>query len=310
MTAKNARTAPGATLRAAASALGLSRKKLLRFIGDGLPVTRHGERVYLDLETARDWIALNDTGEAKLRKSALLHPDDPRYRDRLAAAEIRRIEFAIEHGHAVSIEEAGRRLDDNLARCRSALVQIPNRVAFESVIRDDKDIELFISEAVEAALLELKIDDPSEWPTPGPWLEPSPDVPNTDGDDRDVLPVLAATDPRFILNDVKAAEREARLTSLQRTTVPVPFVIEKAAEDFNAVRTRLRSIPSRVMKLAKKSSDVPLHMIVEHEINSALCELGGHPKPPPLQPELETDDDEFEDVDGSAVSKLEDENAF
>lgn len=297
MSRKNAPTGRAVSLRAAAAALGISRKKLLRFIADGLPVTRDAERVFVNLSEAKGWIALNDTGEARIRRAALLSPSDPRYRDRLAAAEIRRIEFAIKQGHALSIEELGFAHDDDLARLRSQLVLIPARADDEARLQGTDSLQKFLAGAVEDALHELKMDSPSEWPTPAPMPEISADAPGADKDDedRDMLPVLASHDPRYALNDTKAMERETRLAELRRSTVGIEEALAIAKEDFDRVRARLRKVPARIMRTIEKTGE-SVQAAVRYELDCAMAELGGHKKPPRLQSEFNFDEEDFEDV--------------
>ncbi|MGE3147805.1 MAG: hypothetical protein AB7K04_01945 [Pseudorhodoplanes sp.] len=297
MTRKNAPMGRAVSLRAAAAALGISRKKLLRFIGDGLPVTRDRERVLVNLSEAEAWVALNDLGEARVRKAALLSPADPRYRDRLAAAEIRRIEFAIKQGHAVDIEALGFAHEDDLARLRSQLVLIPARADDDARLQGTESLQKFLAGAVEDALHELKMDSPSEWPTPSPMPDTSTDAPDADKDDedRDMLPVLAASDPRYALNDTKAMEREARLAELRRSMVGIEEGLAIAKEDFDRVRARLRKVPARVMRSIEKTG-ATVHATARYELDCAMAELGGHKKPPRLQSEFDFDEEEFEDV--------------
>jgi hypothetical protein len=58
---------------------------------EGLPVARKAERVFVDIEEARVWIALNeDFVEGSPKLAPVLHLDDPRYRERGCRREDRR----------------------------------------------------------------------------------------------------------------------------------------------------------------------------------------------------------------------------
>src|SRR5690242_4702297 len=92
------------SLREAGAVLNISRKKLLRMIRDGLPVTRRSERVYVDVTVARQWATEHQTHGA--HTAPVLHPSDPRYREKLFAARLDWLRAALDGGVMIRIDEA------------------------------------------------------------------------------------------------------------------------------------------------------------------------------------------------------------
>src|SRR5262249_23201516 len=114
---------PGVSLREAAAGLGVSRAKLLRYVREGLPVTRKSERVAIDLNEARAWLALNE-GDAE-PKVLQLHPDDPRHAERRAVARLAWLKLATKAGHMIRLDDVDERVSNEWLLLRSVLLGLP-----------------------------------------------------------------------------------------------------------------------------------------------------------------------------------------
>jgi len=278
MTAKDD---PGLSLRAAADALGISRKKLLRMIGDGMPVTRKSERVYVTLDSARDWIALNET--TATRTTPALHPDDPRYRHKHATALIDQTNMGIEYGVFVRRADALRRYENEIVAFRAALIQIPSMI----------DSVEAIPPAIESALAELKMDDPETWP---PITAPLPKInlPEPDAD-LDFAAMLPASDPRVAGLQMKVARAESALKDLWLSITYRFDCIAIVRAHFDIFRERARAIPS-YLELALQPGD-NLPDILADEIDNALAEWSGQKIEDASRVTVQASD-QFENVDG------------
>jgi hypothetical protein len=280
---------PGLSLRAAADALGISRKKLLRMIGDGLPVIRKSERVYVDLESARDWIALNETQAT--RTTLALHPDDPRYRLKRATALLDQTAMGLEYGVFVRREDARRRYESEIVAFRAALIQIPGMI----------DSVEAIPAAIEAALAELRMDDPATW-TPITAPLPKINLPEPDPDaDMDFAAMLPASDPRVAGLQMKVARAESALKELWLSITYRDDCIAIVRAHFDIFRERARAIPS-YLELALQPGDNLPDMLAD-EIDNALAEWSGQTveERPRVRAQAS---DEFEDVDGKGSGYL------
>lgn len=238
--------APGVLLRPAAAALDMSRKKLLRLIGEGLPVTRKGERVYVDLAEAEAWIALNEgAGEFSPKIAAVLHPDDPRWRERTAAAKIEEINLALARGEFVLTEDVQRISVDEAVTLRGALSRLSQRMGIVNFDSAAADVKAAIESVLEPILAPFAHDAPAWFPTPRPAPEEEFDF---EGGERETLPKLSSGDPRYDFAVTQMQKRESEL----RVVIESVFPFEDACkfrQEFNAlVCKHVGKIPAGVAK--------------------------------------------------------------
>ena len=93
---------PGASLREAAAALGITRAGLLKMIERGLPSILDREHRYVDIAAAREWIAARATEPVAPTMAAELHPDDPRAIQASTGAAVKRYKLALDVGAMVT----------------------------------------------------------------------------------------------------------------------------------------------------------------------------------------------------------------
>jgi len=202
------------SINAAVDALGVSRRRLMKFIRDGMPV-RHdsGNRVRLDLEAARSWIEL--FAEPDQPKAKRLSPDDPRYRERTAAAALAFQRAAVTAGVMVPRDATLKRYESELQEFRTRLFLIPQRLSpTASRAENAHDLELGIAEA----LAPLCCDQISTWPVNvaavDALLSTMTDAADEDDDDDDrpTLPIMDADDPRSVFMVAQGSKREIALS--------------------------------------------------------------------------------------------------
>ncbi len=227
------------SLRAAAAELGISRKKLLRCVRDGMPVKRKGERVFVDLAEARAWIAENEGGGQQLAPP--LHPDDPRHREKAAKTRLESYKLLLSAGHLLRADEVERRLVDEWATTRVALQGVPRQFPFSDAARED--LQGAIEAALEEALAALKADDPNQWPERRPVpVTKSIDFDFESDDDANFAPMFRTDDPRHEFHVIKAARAEAEVEKLESDLVETDLVLEYARRANEGIRSRVRAI--------------------------------------------------------------------
>lgn len=262
------------SLRAEARRLGMSRKRLLRLIAAGLPCERIGEGFApFDPAEVASWIEAFDKRPSGPRLAPVLNRADPRYSDRLAAAHFAKLESAIARGEWINIPAAAERIDSELGLLRSGMLNL-SRLAVELAC---KDIEAGLGTAIETFLAELTVDDPETWPKPQP--APPPDatwLAEPEDDDRDVLPVLAAGDPRFEWAVASTERRRRKLAELAAEHTPLGEWLEVCRCQCDIVRRRIRDIPANVFwSISEDIITDDLKLAIEKEVDAALGELSG-----------------------------------
>jgi hypothetical protein len=277
MTAKK-KAAP-VSLRQAAAALDMSRKKLLRYIRQGLPCTRRDERVYIDLEAARAWIAANDLAG---RSAPPLNPSDPRWREKRAVARLDWLRLALNSGVVVRREEALDRFSGELAELRGALLTIPRQFT------PGEDLA-GVGAALESALAVLKSDDARTWPEPRALAPMAEDEEESEDDAGHYAPMFRTSDPRHDFHTGKAMRAEAALEELESTVNTLADVLRESKRQNDLIRKRVRAIPSYL-----ELSDPP---DLGAEIMAALYELSDtEPDPQADASAVDWDSIPFDDV--------------
>ncbi len=298
-----------ASLRQAAAALSMSRKKLLRMIRDGMSgVSRKAERVYIDVEAARQWIADNESQDGP-RRAPVLNPADPRHAERTASARIKAIKLALATGNMVRVEDAAMRAGSEFGELRSGLLEIHTRLAHEMQGATADEAERLIGAAVEDVLQALKSDSMSAWPTPT-----APAAPDDDGDDwleggePEYLPLLTSGDPRHAFALAAAQTRQHELASLESEVVPLSVALEIAAEEYGIVREAVRAIPFSVaLSLSNGPNDqATVESALRRDVYAVLCEFSGTEPSAQIDTGDDLDSLPFEDVDGIGKAQSQD----
>ncbi|MGE0751379.1 MAG: hypothetical protein AB7K64_12440 [Variibacter sp.] len=213
-------------------------------ISDGLPVAIKDDKLAINLAAARRWIEKNESAGTK--RAPVLHPADPRYRERTAAAAIQAIEADLEAHRAFSIDYCSLRWKTELIELRSALLNIPSRVSGADTV---DDAERALTALVDEAFSELKIDDPTTWPAAvdanGGWSDD-----DNEFETPDTLPILVSGDPRYSFARAKAVKAEGRFEALRATVVDRAFALKCARRQCRIVRDIFRCVPfDAVLKL-------------------------------------------------------------
>ena len=255
-------------LRRAAADLGITRQKLARFIAEGLPITRKSERVLIDLEEARAWIALNEGfGEETPKLAAVLNPDDPRHRERTAAANISVVEFGIERGELLRRDDVRRVTEDMMATMRNAVQYLHRYLGAEVGTANGGEVAAALKEALADIARPFRPDAPFPWPQPSPTPPTAPDFSEFDGE-REMLPKLVSGDPRFDVAMITRQRREAEFAKLKTACVPWDLVRKTFSQCHAIVFKHLNQIPA---KAAKKIGPKP---VSRDTINDVVDTIG------------------------------------
>jgi hypothetical protein len=291
------------SLRSAAESLGMSRRKLLRLVRDGLPATRKGESVFVDVAAARQWIGEHGD-EARPAVAPVLHPADPRFRERTAAAKLKMLQSAIRCGSVLNVDHLETRVTDEILKTRAALLALPAMVGFDLHGVTAKRAEALLIPAVEETLSNLKADDPREWPAPR--LVPAPQEDDTwmDSAERNTLPLLMAPDPRHAFAVAAAEAREAELMALEESALDLTDALKAIRRFYTRARKRIRAIPSGVFFSLPDGANAAATVCeaIEQEVYDALAELSG------TTPQHRSDHFEATDFDSIPFEELGDSN--
>lgn len=241
----------GLTLRQCAPALGISRPRLVRLVGLGLPVKRIGERYDIDPAKARKWIADFERREHEEKRIApQLDPRDPRHKERTAMAAIGAIKLERKRGNILEADEVVTMLEDQVTQFRQGLFAIPAQFGgeLEGVTADEA--AKMIVPGINEAIAVLTMDGEEKWPhVPTPdddnfepeelphWLELEP---------RPVAALLSPGDPRHALATTNAARRELQLAELDESSALRCDVLEFVGATFKRLREAARAIPNNV----------------------------------------------------------------
>lgn len=231
-------------LRAAAAKLGISRKKLLRHIQNGLPVERKSERIHVDIAEAESWLELfGGDGAASGKIAPVLDPADPRYRERAAAAKIGVIELGLARGALLRTEDVHRVFDDMIATMRTSLQYLCRFIGTEIGIANGAEV----AEAIKAPLASITkpFRPEADFPWPAPQAAPEPEY-DFEGGERETLPRLASGDPRYDFAVVKMQQREAELATLLTACMPWDLARGTLSECGAIVCKNADEIPSKV----------------------------------------------------------------
>jgi hypothetical protein len=262
---------PGVSLRAAAEELGVPRKRLMKYIRDGLPVTRQSERVFVDVREARFWLALNDLGpDAEKSVAPILNPDDPRHRERTAAARLQWWKAAVKAGVAVKRKAATARYAEEMGEFRQTYLAIAQRL---DATADRDAIMADLQSGIEEALACLTADRLETWPVQHAALaslDAAADEAEPDPDARRI-PLLPVGDPRHAFALSQAAKREQQLAELEADTVGVLGAVQLAGQHYTTIRERVRQVPLRV----ELSDSTDLLSAINAELDAALTDLSG-----------------------------------
>lgn len=295
-------------LRAASNALGVSRYRLRKLIAEGMPIRRHREHIYLDLDVARTWLLLDD--DTPLNREALpLHPSDPRFRTKLASAKLIALRMQQESGHLIEMDTALFHVADHLMKFRAALIAIPDRFT-ETELKSD-DCHKLVSAALDDAAAELACSRDDFWPVTDLQAElPELAIPEFDPA-TEYAPRYPEGDPRHSHALALAIKAESELQALSKNLI----ARDSALADFRTLRDHLCKhlrYPSSWFAVLRAAPDPQRHL--RREMDHALCRISGQPIPPDDDEseveEIDEDDvdgiaNPFDDVDGIADSVVE-----
>ncbi len=297
MTSRKARKASHPlSQRDCAALLGISRTKLARMLKDGLPLVRKNDG-FIIIDEARKWIAVHEGIGHK--RAPVLHPDDPRFRERTAAAAIKAIKVGIKRGRLVYTSDLTEKFKSELIEVRSTLLQ--NRLSIpelESMTADNA--EKIMASMIQDALEPLKLDRPGSWrqplATPG---APAEDDCRLETRNGEVLPLLMPGDPRHAFASANADMRQHELASLEAEVVPLADALTVVADEYALVRSAVRGIPTRValdLGASPTSWDI-VEEFVRNNVYEVLNELSGQP-PEDRGAAVDVDTLPLENVDG------------
>ena len=260
------------SLRAAAAELDMSRKRLMRMIRDGLPATRRDERVYVNLEAARKWIAENETQGPRLAPS--LHPDDPRWRERIAAAAISELKGASSRGELLKVDEVMERFAFELAALRDELFMLASRLQI-GASASAEEVERGLAVEMDDVLSHLAADAPGAWPEPQPAPEDTSWLDDDDEESGETLPLLVAPDPRHAFAKAQAEKREGELRDLQAQYIPHHVPLGHLGDIYAAIRERVRAMPAKVTLAldARGNSASEVRRAIDDEVETALADI-------------------------------------
>lgn len=261
------------SLRAAAAELETSRKRLGRMIRDGLPVTRRDERVFIDIAKARTWIAENETKGRKIAPA--LHPDDPRFRERTAAAAIAELKAAANRAELLAVKEIAARVESEVTALRDEMFALASRLHLGACTSAD-EIERSLGAEIGDVLSHLTADAHDAWPEPQPapddlsWLDD-----NDDSEDGETLPLLVSPDPRHAFAAAQADKRKSELVDLQARYIGHGDTIEFLRSTYGAIRERVRAIPAGVALAldARSNSASDVRRAIDSEVEEALSDI-------------------------------------
>jgi hypothetical protein len=260
-------------LRAAAAALGVTRRRLSKFMDAGLPHRRKSERVLFDVSACRDWIALNDWKEADSPKLApVLHESDPRHRERTANATLRTIENELAAGRLLRFEDFKRRVTDEWAVQTSALNTLYGRVAGDVIGATAADARRVVDDVVAQITKDcLTADLPEAWGDPPADEELGFDHSlAADDGDRPTMKILAPPDPRYHVAIARALARERQLEQRYGEVIEHADAVKLCELHNGVVRRECAAIGERVAaKLAEGPNDP---VAIRRAIDSAVDE--------------------------------------
>jgi hypothetical protein len=259
-------------------------------LADGLPARRHGDKLIVDIDVARLWIEAHEGAGRVL--APVLHSDDPRFRERTAAAGIRQVEADLRRGVLVKIDDVDQRIQYELGTLRHTLLGVPSIFALPCPA---EDIESTLAHAIEAAISDLKADRSKEWPQQMPragtpvedWLEAG---------ERDTLPLLVPGDPRHAFASAQADIKESKLSQARAGVVAVADVLAVLRDSYAKIRERLRAVPFAVALTLEDGASV--FDVVRDEIYKAMGEISGAPREGGSEPPADIDAQPFDEVDG------------
>lgn len=270
-------------LRAASSALGVTRYKLKHHMADGMPNVLSNERRTFDLLECRAWIAINEGADDDGPKFApILHPLDPRWRERTAASKLRRLENLVASGHLLIFEDALRKIDGENAVLVGALCALYSRVSAEVQNARAGEVKDVIAKEVKKIVAEcITCDSPEAWPEPRPLAEDEGEELDegnyalADGD-REVLGILPRSDPRHSFAVAGMHARERALQDRQGELIFYDQAIWFCEVSFGMIRKQCASIAAHVAARldAKGPNDASaIHRAIEAATEQAFAAI-------------------------------------
>lgn len=283
-------------------------KTVDKWLRDGVPCTRYNGRVFFDVDAVVKWREEQDANPVEPVRAAVLHPDDPRYRERSAAAHVKAFKIALEQGNLVPLRSAVDRMHEGLANLNSRLNALSGMAGDLSLMTRD-NARATLAPLVEELLEDFATTDAEEtWPDSA-FAPPVYDDDAEAFEARTYQPILGAGDPRAQFALMQAAAHERDLERLQRTSLAIDDVRRIMREQCDKVRAVVRKIPGRVAK--RLGDEHPGHVVREailYEIDAAKHEavsaLGAKPTWKPSPP---TTPDEMEDDDCNVSGEFESE---
>jgi len=304
--------ADGVSLSAVADHFNANRKTVARWMREGLPHFRRGGRIFVDLERAAEWVAEHERDEADaLPRAKVLHPTDPRYRERQARAALINLKGELASGQSIIATEAFQRHLDAVAGVFVRFGELMTHGA-------DRDA---LADACESILADFTIDDPARWPVPLARVDEAESEPDpfaaTEFEDEsavEYVPILADDDPRATVARSQAEKYERELAALQPNAIDLAAFLEFLERDCAEVRRSVRAMPARIVKRVQPGDDsLFVEAVIQYVADSVrfdYCQRHAIPcewKPTPPQRFDDSDADSIDDVDGIAFdSEFED----
>lgn len=267
-------------------------KTVDKWLREGVPVTRHNGRVYFDPVKVEAWREDYEAQQREPAQAAVLHPSDPRFQEKEAAARVKLYTHALEVGYMVRIEDLRPGVADAFAHLNSMVSTIPAIVGDLTAL-NRTNAESVLGPAVEHVLSDFKPDHVRNFPEPREIVhdEPEPD----EFEERNYMPVLSSG-PQAAIARANARRHLAELDTLQRSCITVVDVRRMLAEKCNAIRAELRAMPAKIAaRLAPgDNSREYVRACIHYESDVARIALGGKYPPPPA--DLDPDNPEHKKV--------------
>jgi hypothetical protein len=314
------KSAPGASLREAAAALGITRAALLKYIDRGLPSPLVRERRTVDIAAARAWIEDHEAGAVIEDRMVLpLNPEDPRARRDRASASLKAYKLAQEYHHAIPLDVVSARFANAVTELNSALKTVPASVADKIPLMTSDNAAAFIAPFIEDALGFLDADDEEgtkAWPDP---LRIVIDFPSDDVDEFEAFaPMLSPGDDRAKLAAMQATKYNAEATMLANTLIFHEDLVPMLTGVCEMIRARFREVPDAVAAMLASDGNAAhfTRACIVYQLDraredsiGALYERTGRDRPDfqLVEPGNVVDDEPLEDMDGRADFESDDE---
>ena len=251
-------------------------KTVDKWLRAGAPCTRHNGRVYFDANAVAEWREDYEAEQREPGQAQVLHPSDPRFIEKEAAAKVKLYEHMLETGNMVAPDPMRERVRRDFADLNSQLNTLPAIVGDLRLLNCD-NAERILSGAMQHILADLKTDHPSHFPEPRERFYE--DAGSDEFEERSYMPVLPASDPRAAVSRVNAQRHLAEWKRLESSCVTVFDAQAMMTKLCDKTRARLRALPKRVAARLAPDGNAMEYVLacINFELDTAKIELGSSP---------------------------------